>query len=777
MSGCCKPEISNKSPKSRPLEADPPSAAPQHQNPSTEFEPWVFEAGPGLNRMDLIVPDIHCAGCIARIERTLKDTPGVTNARVNLGSKRLAVEWRSDKVNANTLATKIRSLGYGVQPFDQAQLSDSANMAHGKILLRSIAVAGFAAGNIMLLSVSVWSGAEAATRDLFHWISALIAIPAVAYAGRPFFSSALRALSVRTLNMDVPISLAVLLATGMSLFETFVHGPNAYFDAAVTLLLFLLVGRYLDHMTRARAHSMAGNLLALNAVAAMLVENDGSQRLVALEAIRPGMKITVAPGGKVPVDGVILSGKSDFDRALVTGESMPETLVTGDIVHAGTINISGPVIIRVEAVGEDTLLSEIVRLMEDAQQGRAKYVRIADRAARIYAPAVHLVALVTFFGWMAWSGGDWHTSLLAAIAVLIITCPCALGLAVPAVQVVANARLLKCGILVKDGGGLERLGEIDCVVFDKTGTLTMGQPHLVSQPKTDMLAIAAGIAAGSAHPLSKSIVEVARESAVHPEKIANVIEVPGSGLEGDLDGVRVRLGSAEWCDCEPGSRPQQRHMELWLRVGDSAPSSFVFDDKLRPDGPAVVEELKSRGIQVELLSGDREAIARRVAKEAGIDDVKWTCKPAEKVAHIAALETAGHKVLMIGDGLNDAPALAAAHVSMSPGSAVDISRNTASFIFLGASLAPVIEAYDTARSADRLVRQNFSLAILYNLIAVPIAVAGLATPLVAAIAMSSSSLVVTLNALRLARMKRQKHPAPAPQPTNVVRDDHVADAV
>ncbi len=737
MSECCKPE------------SDPPP----NLEGSCDSAPWVFAAGPGKSRMDLIVPDIHCAGCIARIERSLMQVGGVTAARVALSSKRLAVEWQNGKVNPDAITRKVRDLGYSVQPFDRGQLSDTKNQEHGKTLLRAIAVAGFAAGNIMLLSVSVWSGAQDTTRDLFHWISALIAIPAVAYAGRPFFSSALGALKARSLNMDVPISLAVLLATGMSLFETFSRGSNIYFDAAVTLLLFLLVGRYLDHMTRTRAHSVAGNLLALNATGATMVENDGTRRVMALEAITRGMKIAVAPGEKVPVDGVILSGRSDFDRSLVTGESLPETLSAGNRVHAGTLNISGPVTIEVEAVGEDTLLSEIVRLMEDAEQGRAKYMRIADRAARIYAPAVHAVALLTFIGWMIWTGGDWHNSLLTAIAVLIITCPCALGLAVPAVQVVANARLLKAGILVKDGSGLERLGEIDYVIFDKTGTLTFGRPHLTSLPNKDLLAIAAGLASSSAHPLSKALSGAARDAGIASREVTDIREVPGYGLEGRLARKPVRLGSAEWCGVEVDKIGQGSHINLWLMVGGAAPIAFEFEDLLRRDAADTVGKLKSRGISVELLSGDREAIARRAAREAGIDQVYWSRKPADKVAHVEALGSAGHKVLMVGDGLNDAPALAAAHVSMSPGSAVDIARNTASFIFLGQSLGPVVEAYDTARRADRLVRQNFSLAILYNLIAVPIAVAGLATPLVAAIAMSSSSLVVTLNALRLGRVK------------------------
>lgn len=751
MSGCCK------------ADAEKTNEVKLH----SEAAPWVFDAGADLSRMDLIVPDIHCAGCIARIERTLSEIPGVTSARVNLGSKRLAVEWQDGTTDADTLTAQVRGLGYTVQPFDKGQLANDANEEHGKILLRSIAVAGFAAGNIMLLSVSVWSGAEAATKDLFHWISALIAIPAVAYAGRPFFFSALRALSAKSLNMDVPISLAVLLATGMSVVETFIRGPNAYFDAAVTLLLFLLIGRYLDHMTRTRAHSVAGNLLALNATGATVVEEDGSHRLVALEAVKPGMKIAVAAGEKVPVDGTILTGMSDFDLSLVTGESVPASLTAGADVHAGTVNISGPVVICVTAVGDDTLLSEIVRLMEDAEQGRAKYMRIADRAARIYAPAVHLAALLTFIGWMIWSGGDWHLSLLTAIAVLIITCPCALGLAVPAVQVVANARLLKAGILVKDGTGLERLGEIDHVVFDKTGTLTFGEPRLVSTPDKGLLGIAAGLGNGSAHPLSKAVVEVAKQEGFALANVTDIREHPGLGLEGTFKDDKVRLGNAAWCGARAATHQQDRYIDLWLKVGDGQPVSFEFDDQLRPDARAVVQDFESRGIQVELLSGDRGPIAARIAKEAGIEHVHSGRKPADKVAHIEALAREGHKVLMVGDGLNDAPALAAAHVSMSPGSAVDISRNTASFIFLRSSLLPVMEAYDTARRADRLVRQNFSLAILYNMIAVPIAVAGFATPLVAAIAMSSSSLVVTLNALRLGRIKartRVKRPA---QPTKL----------
>ncbi len=711
-----------------------------------DFAAQAKETVPGAFELELIVPSVHCAGCIGKIERNMQAVEGVSKARLNLGSKRLLIEWHGDRRRAVELAERVSILGYDVYPVAD-QSADSAGQSDGKELLRAIAVAGFAMGNIMLLSVSVWSGAEQTTRNLFHWISALIALPAVLYAGRPFFRSALRALLAKSLNMDVPISLAVLLATAMSLFETLKGGEYAYFDASVTLLLFLLIGRYLDFRMRARARSVAGNLLNID-VKSVTVLTNGEEKCMPIGDVLPGMDVRLAAGDQVPFDGIIVTGSSSFDRALLTGENLPEKLEMGDEIHAGTINLSGPVTMRVAAVGGDTVLAEIVRLMEDAEQGRAKYVRIADRAARIYAPLVHLVALLTFAGWMVYTGGDWHAALLAAIAVLIITCPCALGLAVPAVHVAACGRLLNRGILVRDGAGLEKLADIDTVIFDKTGTLTTGMPGLISDHSQEALKLPAGLACNSRHPLSQALCRAAGGKADLPD-FTEIVDQPGLGLEGRVAGVPARLGSAAWCGIPDEDDAAISGTGLWFRHGDNAPVHFAFEDQIRPGALETISGFRKAGIASLLLSGDRPLAVEKLANAVGIEDWHARCLPRDKLDRIEAMQKAGHRVLMVGDGINDAPALAAAHASMSPGSAADVSRGVANFIFLGSRLDPILEAFEVARRAALLVKQNFALAIIYNFVAVPIAVLGFATPLVAAIAMSSSSILVTLNALRI----------------------------
>ncbi len=716
-----------------------------------DLAPYASQGENGEMQIELIVPSVHCAGCIGRIERKLQAEPDIVRARLNLGSKRLVLAWKGDRTRASELAQQVVALGYDIHPVNDLTAEDKD--ATGKTLLRAIAVAGFAAGNIMLLSVSIWSGADETTRILFHWISALIALPAVLYAGRPFFRSAFRALLAKSLNMDVPISLAVLLATGMSLYETLQGGTHTYFDAAVTLLLFLLVGRYLDFRMRARARAVAGNLLNID-IKSVTILVDGKESVVGVADVVPGMEIRLVAGDQVPFDGKITAGSSEFDRALLTGESMPELLAPGATIHAGTINLSGPVTMLVKAVGKDTVLAEIVRLMEDAEQGRAKYVRIADRAAQIYAPLVHLVAVLTFAGWMWVTGGDWHTALLAATAVLIITCPCALGLAVPAVHVAACGRMLNKGVLVREGAGLEKLSEIDTVIFDKTGTLTLGTPNLVSSHSPDEVANVAGLARNSRHPLSRAICAALADGASIPE-YDSIVDAPGQGLEGRLEGIVARLGNAEWCGVPVEIDESETRTGLWFRRGDDAPVHFAFEDSLRVGAKEAIVEFQSAGIDCILLSGDRDNVVESIAQAVGISKWQARCLPADKVARVKSLQDAGHKVFMVGDGINDAPALAAAHTSISPGKAADISRATAGFIFLGARLDPVFDAFETATRAASLVRQNFALAIAYNLIAIPVAIAGLATPLVAAIAMSSSSILVTLNALRIGVGRRQ----------------------
>ncbi|MBI1181274.1 MAG: cadmium-translocating P-type ATPase [Alphaproteobacteria bacterium] len=722
-----------------------------------DIDPRVREVVPGQLHMELLAPGVHCGGCVSRIERALQAEPAVVHARVNLSTRRVSVDWRDAEAKADDIVAVVEGLGFETQPVTEQAAADAIEAREGKRLLRSMAVAGFAAGNVMLLSVSVWSGAADATRVLFHWLSATIAVPAVVYAGQPFFRSAAGALKARRMNMDVPVSLAVLLAVALSLAQTVRGAADAYFDAAVTLLFFLLVGRYLDHMMRQRARSSVTQLLSLNAAAATVVADDGSRHLVAIERVVPGMLVAVPAGERVPVDGTVATGDSEVDRSLVTGESRPEPVGAGDPVHAGTMNLGGPLQVRVTATGADTLLADVVRMMEAAEQGKARYVRIADRMARLYAPAVHILAGLTFAGWAVTTGGDLYAALMAAIAVLIITCPCALGLAVPAAQIVASGVLFRRGILVKDGAGLEKLAAVDTVLFDKTGTLTLGRPVLVEPVAigTEQLGLAAGLARESRHPLSRAVVQAARGRGVPTLPVDHVHETAGQGLQGlSPDGELVRLGSRAWCGAaEADRRSAHTGLELCLRVGAREPVTLRFEDRLRPGAADTVAALRRRGMAVEILSGDRPAAVEAAAHEAGIGRWAAAQAPADKLARIEALQAQGRRVLMVGDGINDAPALAACHASMAPSSASDIGCTAADFVFTGDSLSAVVDAVDMARATSRIVRQNFALAIAYNAVAVPLAMLGLVTPLIAAVAMSSSSLIVTGNALRL-RLKR-----------------------
>ncbi len=705
---------------------------------------FVKQDSGGESRLDLMVEGIHCTNCIRTIEGGISKLPGVTQARVNFSTRRLHVAWADGDTTPTLIDQTLKDLGFEARPID-TDFDLSPDERESRRLLLALAVAGFAAANVMLLSVAVWAGVEMmpATRDLLHWVSAIIALPAVVFSGRVFFVSAWKALRGGRLNMDVPISLAVILASLLSIFEVRAGGDHTYFDAAVMLLFFLLIGRYLDFQMRHRARSAANELLSLQRMAAQVIGLDGSISHIPSSDVRAGDRLLVAQGERVPVDGNLETEAAEFDLSLLTGETTPARVGAGERVFGATINLSSPIIVRASASSEHSTLSEIIRMMETAEQSRARYVRLADRAASIYAPAVHILAASTFLGWWLFTGVGWVFAATNAIAVLIITCPCALGLAVPVVQVVAAGRLFRHGIFAKSADGLERLAEIDYVVFDKTGTLTKGVPKLARDGVSkDVLARAATLARSSSHPLSKALADAAG-----PGPAADgVIEVPGNGLEARTPRGVMRLGNAKWCG---GKTSDQPGLELCYQDQEGRCTRFAFEDELRRDAALVVEDLARMGFPVELLSGDREVAVAAVARKVGISVYQSSCKPGDKIARLEALKAQGHKVLMVGDGLNDAPSLAAAHASLSPSTAADISQAAADFVFQGEGLSAVPYSIRTATMARRLVLQNFSLALAYNVIAIPLAVAGFVTPLIAALAMSGSSIVVTLNALRL----------------------------
>jgi Cu2+-exporting ATPase len=599
--------------------------------------------------------------------------------------------------------------------------------------------------NIMLLSVSVWSGAGGTTREMFHWLSALIAIPVIAYSGRPFFASAAMALRYGRTNMDVPISIGVLLATGLSLYETIIGGAHAYFDGAVMLLFFLLTGRVLDAVMRDRARSGIGSLLGRMGRSAAVLQADGSTRRLAAEQLAPDMLMLVAAGEALAADGLIVTGATTIDNSMLTGESRPQAVAQGDEVHAGTINLGEAVTVRITATAGDTAIAEIARLMDEAGQSRSRYVRVADRAARLYAPAVHSLALLAFVGWMI-AGAGWHHSLTIAIAVLIITCPCALGLAVPAAQVVAAGALMKRGLLIKDGSALERLAEADRAAFDKTGTLTLGEPRPenLADLEPEQRAVALALAQASRHPLSRGLMAELQRAGVTPAAVEDVAEHFGKGITGRFHGEEVGL-----------LRPQDSAVGLAVDLAMGGKRTTVsFSDPQRPDAAQALAALRRLGVESEIISGDRAAPVADAARTLGIAGTGGLTPP-QKLDRLEQLASEGHRVLMVGDGINDGPALAAAHVSIAPGTASDVSQQAADAVFVGEELMPVPIAIQAARETMKIVRQNFAFAIGYNVFAVPLALAGMVTPLIAAIAMSGSSIIVVGNSLRLARAARE----------------------
>jgi len=717
------------------------------------------DLGGGRFQTDLSVPGARCAACIGKIEKGLAQVPGVEAARMNLTAKRVSVTWRGHE--APDLIAALDSAGF---QGNLAGVADETKDPELGRLVRALCVAGFGAMNIMMLSVSVWSGADGETRQMFHWISAAIAFPCLLYAGRIFFESAWSALRRGRTNMDVPISIGVSLAFGLSLYDTIQNGEHAYFDASISLLFFLLIGRTLDHVMRDRARTAVSGLARLAPRGATVMRADGRREHLPVAQIEPGMRILLAAGDRAPVDGQVEEGASDLDCAIATGESEPRRVEPGAEIQAGVLNLSAPLVITATARAENSFLGEMMRLMEAAEGGRASYRRIADRASSLYSPVIHAAAFLTFLGWL-WIGGDWHQAITVAIAVLIITCPCALGLAVPMVQVMAASRLFEAGVMVKDGAGMERLAGVDTVVFDKTGTLTLGRPRLVNadEIRPADLSVAGFLAARSNHPASRAIAAAAPVTALD---LTAASEHPGLGIEGVIDGHCYRLGRAEWA-VERG-RGGAAAGTVLSRDGRLV-ARFMLEDELRPDAAQAVGALKALGARVLILSGDAPAAVATVAAKLGISDYAAELLPAGKVARLDQLAAQGRKVLMVGDGLNDAPALTAAHVSMAPADAADIGRNAADFVFLHKGLDAVPITVDVARRAGQLVRQNFALSIGYNLIALPIAVAGQVTPLIAALAMSLSSIIVVANAMRLkqgpkplASIEPVKAQAPAP---------------
>ena len=713
-----------------------------------DMSAFLRRSDDGRAALDLLVTGARCAGCISKIEREMARLPGVESVRLNLSTGRLALGLKDGNVDPGRIITALDRLGYPATPYDPGAALVQRDR-EGRRLILAMAVAGFGAMNAMMFSVPIWAGLfdqelGPATRSMMMWMSAAVGAPCAIFAGMPFFQSAWRSLRVGKANMDVPISVGVILTLGISFSETVLNGRDAYFDAAVSLLFLLLIGRWLDHVLRARARSAAGDLLALQAPSACVLDSDGRERSVPLAEVRPGDRLRIRPGDRIPVDGVLEAGEALLDNSLLTGETAPEAVKAGQPCRAGALNTAGLLVLRAQARSEDSALAAIARLVEAGAQSRSRYVRLADRAATLYVPIVHAAALATFAG--GWALGlEPREALLRAVALLIITCPCALGLAVPAVQIVASARLFRKGVLVKSGAALERLAEIDHVVFDKTGVLTEGRPELVGADPA-VVTLAAPLARASSHPLSRALARAAGDGPL----AADVVETAGQGVAGLIDGRPARLGRAAFVGA-PTLRGGET--ELWFGFEAGTPVRLQFSDTVRADAARTIAALRARGVTVEILSGDLTASVEATARVVGVEAWRAGLTPQEKSEAIDRLTADGRKVLMVGDGLNDAAALARAHAAIAPGTALEASQNAADLVLSGPGLLPIVDALDVARSARRRALENFGFAALYNMLAAPAAMLGFVNPFVAALAMSGSSLVVTLNALRVRRPK------------------------
>ncbi|MFQ3594544.1 MAG: heavy metal translocating P-type ATPase [Sphingomonadaceae bacterium] len=702
-------------------------------------------------RLSLFVDGVTCGGCVARIERALRAEPGVTGARLNLSTRRLDLAWDGPRSRADALVARLAAMGHAAVPWQPDDVAQADRRREQQLLL-AFGVAAFALANVMMLAWAVWLGHAQdmgpGTRAFFHWLQALIAVPAILWAGRPFWASASAALRRGRTNMDVPIAAGVLLTTGMSLVETVAHGPHVYFDGALALLSVLLLGRWLDSRMRGRTRSGVQELAMLAAQPVRLLLADGRTEEVPAANVRAGQKLLVATGERVGADGVLRAPAMQADTSLVTGEWAPRQLRAGDAVQAGMLNLGAPVTVEATAAGSASTLFEMVRLLEAAEQKQGRHVALADRAVRFYTPVIHALALATFLGWLALGGVGWQQSLVHAVCVLIIACPCALGLAVPAAQVAAAGRLLKEGVLLASETALERAAAVDTLVLDKTGTLTLPGATIVDRPDDPALvALASSLAAHSRHPLAQAI----RALAPDIPPASDVREEPGAGLVREGPEGRVLLGSAAWCGL-PGAASEDRdELEAFLVAPGHAPARFALAARARPDAEAALSRLRAMGVRLLLVSGDREAPTGALADALGIEERHAGLRPQEKAALVEQLQAEGRRVLVAGDGLNDAPALAAADASLAPGTAADASRRLADAVWMGSGLAPVATYLETARRTLRIVRQNIGFSFLYNALWVPVAIAGLVTPWIAAAAMAASSLLVTLNAARLAK--------------------------
>ena len=739
-----------------------------------EIQQEVVTGSADEREVNLLVEGIHCAACVWLIEQGLGGVDGVREARVNLTGRRLRVQWDSTRVRLSALLQRLADLGYAAVPFDPQAAEGSIQRENRRLLYR-MAFAGFAAMNLMWISIALYAGADQGEyRGLFHWLGLLIATPTLAYSGWPFYAGAWRGLRRLRLSMDLPIAIGASITYLYSLYVTVSGSGHVYWDTVVNFLFVILVGRYLEAISKRRAVSATQRLLDLQPRVATL-RKDGEESIVPIRAVRPGDVMLVRPGETIPADGEVIRGRSRVDESMLTGESTPVARAVGDKVSAGTLNGTGSLEVQVAAVLRDSALGRIVELVESAQASKAPIQCTADRIVPWFVAVTLALAAVTFGFWVR---QDAETALMAATSVLIITCPCAFGLATPMAIAVASGTGARHGILVKNGAVLETLSSIGHFVFDKTGTITEGRPRVIavrdadgdwplatpaawSEPRRRQLAVAAALEGHSEHPAARAVVDLAEAAGVRHKALAvdDFAAEPGYGVSARVDGSALVIGTADWLTrngiavtaglADEGAGAGAGDGTVFCAIDGAAALRFTLRDRPRADAADTIRALRADGIRVTLLTGDRRRVAEAIAAEVGADQVIAEVLPADKDAVIGRLRDAGQRVAMVGDGINDAPALVRADVGIAVGSGTDVSIASADIVLIASELGRVRDAGRLARRTLRVIRQNIGLSITYNVIMVPLAMAALITPLVAAISMPLSSLAVIGNSARI----------------------------
>jgi Cu+-exporting ATPase len=729
----------------------------------------------------LAVSGMDCASCVLTVEKAANKVDGVEGARVNLARGRAVVRFDPSRTNLDTVAAAISDSGYPARP----ELTSDANVEERRVAEQTAHARSWfwraVIGVALWLPVELLHWSTHLHRELwFTWLTLITSTIAIVYLGAAFYRSAWKALKRGTSNMDTLIAMGATVAYVYSLvaFIGYLAGawralPDLYFMESAGLLALISLGHWLEARARDAAGSAIRELLNLAPATAARLDEKNEQHVVPVAELKVGDRVLVRPGERIPVDGIVVDGRSTADESMITGEPLPVVRTVGDEVIGGTLNVDGRLIVRVTKVGSETALAQIVRLVDHAQSTKPPVQKLADRIAAVFVPAVLVIALLTGVGWYVWGAmHDWPAATTwgmiakTVCSVLIIACPCALGLAIPTAVMVGTGRGARRGILIRDIDAIQKAETIDTVVLDKTGTVTRGRPavaeiiSLDGLPPDEVMRKAAAAEMYSEHPIAKAIVEHARTRNLQLPEPSAFNNEPGLGVVATIDGEEILVGNAEML-AHHGHTPTTSALPIGTIVHIATKRDGVVTaigviaiaDEIKPDSAEAVRQLHEMNLRVVLLTGDNEVTARAIAKLVGIDDVRANVRPAGKADVIKGLQSNGAKVAMVGDGINDAPALAQADLGIAIGSGSDVAKEAGDIVLVSGSLLGVAAAIHLSRATMRTIRQNLFLAFLYNVLAIPLAALGLLNPLIAAAAMALSDVTVIGNALLLRRAR------------------------